>query len=227
MIIKSSRVRTERTAAIARYLTARGTNERITWQSGSPEDMQIMGEISKLAGKSFSVRHVVISPGEKTSNRDLVKILREICLEYNVPSAAANRLCVVKHQKARTGSDLNVHWHVALAETDTISLRTMESSFSRIRDEKLSRIAELVLGHSVTPGRFNKEIYQTLSRERKDLDLEPFRQALQSECRRAGLEYSNWLYVRRIRKMHAPQSDPDVFSTPSPRNILWDMSPEL
>ena len=198
MIIKSIRVPCERTLQIAKYLSEPGANERVEWILGAPEIIRLMGEISKLAGKIFAVRHVIIAPQLQMDHHQLAQILREYCAEYRVPATCANRACVVRHVKARACSQVSkTHWHVAFPETDPETLRTLDSSFTKIRNEKLSRMSELLLEHPVVPGRFNKEVYDTLTHTRPELDLSPFRQALEAACVQAGLPNTNWVEFRR------------------------------
>ncbi len=179
MIIKTSRIPTGHTNKIAQYLAAKGENERVYWLCGHPDDIQVMGEISKLAGKAFSVRHVVLAPQVRLDHTQLAQVIKAYCQEYRVPNFSIRRLCLIKHMKPRASMECtNVHWHLAIPETDPLSLRVLNSSFTRIRDEKLSRITELMLGHPIVPGRFTKQVFQVLKKERPDLDLSAYRIAL-------------------------------------------------
>lgn len=58
MIIKSTRIPTAHTSRIAAYLTEPADNEVSTWIRGCPEDLKLLGEISKIAGKQYSVQGV-------------------------------------------------------------------------------------------------------------------------------------------------------------------------
>ena len=206
MIIKSIRVPCERVGRIASYLASQGENERVEWLAGAPENIQLMGEISKLAGKVFAVRHIVIAPHFPIKRRDLTRVLREYCAEYNVPAHLVRQVCVVEHHKANGRYEgANVHWHIAVPETDPRSLRTLESAYTKMRDEKLSRISELLLKHPVVPGRFNKEIFDNLSETRRDLDLRPFMKALKNACVGDGKPEEDWLAYRRMSPVNQSQ----------------------
>lgn len=172
MIIKSTRVPAGRARQAAKYLSEQGGNEAVSWLKGTPADILTMGEISKLAGKVFAVRHFSISPNERMNAEDLELVLREICCEYQVPTTSVTRMVVVQHKKLRSSGENNeFHWHLALPEVNAENLRTLSSSFFKIRNEKISRICELKLGHSIVSGRFNKQIRDQLKVERSALFL--------------------------------------------------------
>lgn len=180
MIIKTSRVPTGHTNKIAKYLAAKGENERVDWLCGHPDDIQIMGEISKLSGKAFSARHVVLAPQVRLDHTQLAQVIKAYCQEYRVPNSSVRRLCLIRHMKPRASTECtNVHWHLAIPETDPLSLRVLNSSFTRIRDEKLSRMSELMLGHPIVPGRFTKQVLEALKKEQPNLDLAPYWKALE------------------------------------------------
>ncbi len=180
MIIKTSRVPTGHTNKIAKYVAAKGENERVDWLCGHPDDIQIMGEISKLSGKAFSVRHVVLAPQVRLDHTQLAQVIKAYCQEYRVPDSSVRRLCLIRHVKPRASTECtNVHWHLAIPETDPLSLRVLNSSFTRIRDEKLSRMSELMLGHPIVPGRFTKQVFEALKKEQPNLDLAPYWKALE------------------------------------------------
>lgn len=172
MIIKSTRVPAGQVWRTAKYLSSQGDNEEVSWLKGDPADILTMGAISKLAGSPFAVRHFSISPNERMNAEDLELVLREICREYQVPKTSVTRMVVVQHKKFRaSGNNNEFHWHLTLPELNAESLRTLSSSFSKIRNEKISRICELKLGHSIVSGRFNKQVREKLRIERSALFL--------------------------------------------------------
>ncbi|MDO6481419.1 relaxase/mobilization nuclease domain-containing protein [Shimia thalassica] len=170
MIIKSTRVPAGQTRQVARYLSKVGDNEEVSWLKGNYADILTMGEVSKLAGKVFAVRHFSVSPNERMTMKDLALVVQEICLEFDVPRSSANRIVIVQHQKRRTsGENNNIHWHVAIPEIHAETLRTLSSSYFKIRNEKVSRICELRLGHPLFLGPFSQVTVAKLSEERPEL----------------------------------------------------------
>lgn len=104
MIIKSSRIPVSDTGAIAAYFAAEGENEEISWLQGSAAEIKLMGVTAKLAGRAFSVRHVIVAPGAKLSGNELGQILDNVCAEYGVTENMRDRITAVVHKKrARAG----------------------------------------------------------------------------------------------------------------------------
>lgn len=197
MIIKSSRIPVSDTGAIAAYFAAEGENEEVSWLQGTQAEIQLMGITAKLAGRAFSVRHVIVAPGQELNGAQLGKILHSICEEYGVTKNMKDRITAVIHKKPREeGAGFEYHYHFAVPELDTDTGRVLDSKFTHMRNEKISRLAELQTGHEITPGRFNREVYDALAREQPDLDLSRYRQALEDAAETSGMERSDWKNYR-------------------------------
>lgn len=210
MIQKSIRVPTEKTGAIANYLASQGENEEITWLKGSEGDVRMMGVAARACGHGYSVRHIIIASAEPMTTEELAERLADTIREYKIPRESQQQMCVVEHKKQRqnvTTSDLKsstsitttgyeFHYHIVVPETDTETGRVLDSKHTKIRDEKLSRIAELRLGHPITLGRFNKEVYTTLAEERPELDLSLMQKAMEEANVAAGFNREDWLQYR-------------------------------
>lgn len=197
MIIKSTRIPTAHTARIAAYLADPVGNEVATWIRGCPEDLMLMGEISRIAGKQYATRHFVISPNEPVSKQEFTWVLAEICLEYGVSNTSGSRSSIVEHVKPRaSGFGNETHWHVALPEYDMETGHILSSRYYKMRNEKVARICELTLGHPIVPGRFNKQVFLALKGGRPTLDLAPFETALKKAVVEAGWDESEWLEYR-------------------------------
>lgn len=197
MILKSSRIPVSDTANIAAYFAAEGENEEISWLQGTQAEIQLMGVTAKLAGRAFSVRHVIVAPGEKLGGPELGQILDNVCAEYGVTENMRERITAVVHKKPRENyAGFEYHYHFAIPELDTDTGRVLDSRFTHMRNEKLSRLAELQTGHEITPGRFNKEVYDALSKERPDLDLSRYQQALEDAAEASDMERADWKSFR-------------------------------
>lgn len=194
MIIKSTRIPTKHTKRLAAYLAEPADNEASTWIRGCPGDLLLLGEISRIAGKQYAVRHFVIAPNAAMNQRDFVWVFAEVCQEYGVSITSGNRAAIVKHVKPRaSGSGNEVHWHVAIPEYDVETSKVLSSRFYKMRNERISRICELKLGHTVVPGRFNRQVYAALRKERPTIDLTPFEASLRSAAIEAGWPEDAWL----------------------------------
>ncbi len=198
-ILKSIRVPTGKTGAIATYFDSPGENEESRWLAGCKADIQAMGQMSKLCRNAFGVRHIIMSPGQEMSHEDLDMHIDEICSEYRVSDAAKEMICVVEHKKQRQegqGAGYERHYHIALPETDPSTGRVLDSKHSKIRDEKIARIGELKSGHEIVLGRFNKEVFLALAEDRPELDLARYRHALMAANVEVGFQEDDWLEYR-------------------------------
>lgn len=207
MIIKSTRIPTAHSSRIAAYLAKPADNECATWIRGSPEDLKLLGKISGIAGKQYAVRHFVISPNEPMNNQDLASVFAEIYREHGVSNTSGNRASIVQHEKPRkSGIGNETHWHVAFPEYDVESGLILSSRFTKLRNEKLSRLYELTHGQPVVLGQFNKQVYRALEKERPSLDLSPFEAALRGAAFMAGQDENRWLeYRARFQNRPKPQ----------------------
>jgi hypothetical protein len=219
MIIKSTRVPARQASKLVEYLSQRGSNETISWLRGRPADLSILAEISKLAGKKFAVRHFTVSPSQHMSRDDLSLVLDEICNEYDILQRSRNRIAIVQHTKYRaSGADNEIHWHLAVPETDAETLTTLSSSFFKMRNEKISRLVELRLNHRIVLGRFNKGVFKAIQNERPELDLSCFETTLRQAAIEVAMDEDRWLGVR----VRAPYSDKKLHTQDRKLNAIAD-----
>lgn len=216
MILKSSRIPVGRTRQIARYLAAEAENDVIHWRRGGVADIEMMGQVAKALDRSFGVRHIVIAPEIPLVGQDLTDVLRAVQSEYEVSDLALNQSCIMEHVKPRLVQGRGVpHFHLALPELDLQTGRVMDSRFTRLRDEKLARLLELQLGHPLTLGRFNKEVFVTLAETFPELDLAPYQKALRHRAEQFGWPPDHWHRVRIRapwrREMNALETHESVF----------------
>ena len=210
MIQKSVRVPTGKTRAIANYVGNPGENEEVKWLKGCKEDILVMGQAAQLCGRVYGVRHVIMSPGQEMTTAEVTKLIGEFVKEYNVPKCSQDAICVVAHKKPRVQDEhphphiqhakaqqgYEWHYHLTCQEVSTDDGRVLDNKHTKIRDEKLARFAELRFGHEVTPGRFNKEVYTQLAKERPELDLTRYQVALEAANVAAGRRREDWLEYR-------------------------------
>lgn len=137
------------------------------------------------------------TPSESMSQQDFTSVFCEICNEYGVSNTLGNRVSIVEHVKPRaSGVGNDKHWHLAFPEFDTETSRTLSSRFYKIRNEKISRICELIMRHEIVPGRFNKQVYEAIQKERPQLDLAPFEATLRRASIQSDMAEADWLKYR-------------------------------
>ena len=169
MIIKATRISTSSDAGkVGGYMFASKDNDAIECLQGVREDVEDMMGDAKRHGATYAIRHVTISPEQATTREHALDQVRRYAQEFG---ADAERAVVVEHTKQREdAAGFERHWHAMLPEVD--GGRVLDSSWMRARHEKLSRIAEIELGHDLVPGRWNAAVERALRAEgREDLAL--------------------------------------------------------
>ena len=145
------------------YLFENEKNEEINTLQGSPEDIKNMFEdASNLKNGCY---HFTMSSKETLTKEQALKICSEISKEYNQDPKNA---VIVNHQKQRTTSDSdNNHYHIILQSADQKTGKSIDYSFSKKRNEKISRLAELENGFNLVQGRHNTAVFHQLLKEGK------------------------------------------------------------
>lgn len=201
MINKTTRIPRGDAGAFAAYMGAPGENESVTWLMGNETQVRAMGFVAQMADRPYAVRHQIMSPEKKLTNKQLMKAIKNYVQEFNVSDDIAQRICVARHEKPRQdgarGSEF--HYHIAIPEIDTQTGRVLDNAFTAVRNETLSRMSELQCGHPIVVGNFNREVYRYLKKEHPDLDLMPFREALEQAAEESGMQKKHWLNYRAER----------------------------
>lgn len=167
MIIKATRISTASGAGgVGGHVYSHKGNEEVLELQGCREDLDDMVEDAERHGAKFSIRHVIISPEQATTREEALDLVREYAREFG---GDADRAVVVEHLKPREdGEGFERHWHAMIPEVQ--NGRVLESSWMRARHEKLSRVAEIELGHGLVAGRWNKAVENALRADgRNDL----------------------------------------------------------
>jgi len=167
VIIKATRISTASGAGgVGGHVYSHKGNEEVLELQGCREDLDDMVEDAERHGAKFSIRHVIISPEQATTREEALDLVREYAREFG---GDADRAVVVEHLKPREdGEGFERHWHAMIPEVQ--NGRVLESSWMRARHEKLSRVAEIELGHGLVAGRWNKAVENALRADgRNDL----------------------------------------------------------
>jgi hypothetical protein len=146
MIIKGERVKTTRAMApLIRHLLSGEENEAVTVVQGTEDDIRSAFADARALDRNFSIRHFIISPAFETSDEDAEMVLGLLGREFAFDPATA---FLVKHEKPRaTASAFGSHWHAIVPEQNAATGRTLSSTFSYLRHQKISCVAAHRLGH--------------------------------------------------------------------------------
>jgi len=153
MILKTSRIKSSSGPhALVRHLWHGKGNEEIITVQGSKAALAAMMQDAQAAGRTYGIRHLVISPEEATSRTQALEILSLHGAEFGYDLEDAT---LIEHRKPRQdGQGFEVHWHAAIPEMQPDGA-VLDSRFMFKRNEMVARLAEARLGHHLTPGRHN------------------------------------------------------------------------
>jgi len=153
MILKTSRIKSSSGPhALTKHLWHGKGNDEIITVQGSKAALAAMMDDARAAGKTYGIRHLVISPEQATSREQALEILRLHGSEFGY---AVEDCTLIEHRKPRQdGGGYEVHWHAAIPEMGPDG-GVLDSKFMFKRNEMVSRLAEVRLGHSLTAGRHN------------------------------------------------------------------------
>ncbi|MCP1270626.1 relaxase/mobilization nuclease domain-containing protein [Acetobacter cerevisiae] len=141
-------------------------NEQIIALQGTPTDMAGMVRDATEAGHKYGFHHFKIASKEAMTREQALEIIKgSLCPEYQQDM---RNLVVVEHVKPRAGNQgHNTHYHIIMPHTDPVTGKALNVRNSYKRNEKISRLAELQLGHELVKGRHNKAVFFQLEKEGK------------------------------------------------------------
>ncbi|QQX90333.1 hypothetical protein IGS75_08985 [Gluconobacter sphaericus] len=153
MILKTSRIKTASGPhALTRHLFHGKGNEEIVCVQGSKAALAMMMQDAQAAGRTYGIRHLVISPEKATGRTQALDVLHLHGAEFGYDPEEAT---LIEHRKHRQdGQGFEVHWHAAIPEMKPDG-GVLDSKFMFKRSEMIARLAEVRLGHHLTSGRHN------------------------------------------------------------------------
>lgn len=156
MIVKESRIKTRSGAgALSRHVLHGAKNEAIRVLAGSDWRMRDHMQQAKREGLTYGLRHIAFNPAQAMSDVQLSEFAGRLCQELK---ADPSHMSLIIHQK-----DGTTHGHLVLPEWQ--GDHVLSSRFSWMRLEKVARLEELRLGHTLVPGRHDKAIANALHKQ--------------------------------------------------------------
>lgn len=168
MILKQTRVLVGDGEAFGRYLKELKEGEDIAIEIlyGNPDLVRLNDVVAAAHKRTYGNRHIIVSPGELLSAKELELLLDEIRKEFMISDESFARRVVVRHEKERRndGDGREFHYHIAIPEVDRDG-RVLDAEHDYIRNEVISRKLELIFGHEIILGAFNPEVLERLETE--------------------------------------------------------------
>ncbi|WP_215755469.1 relaxase/mobilization nuclease domain-containing protein [Acetobacter sp. P5B1] len=163
MIVKSARMKTSASgmSSTCRHVFHGSDNEKIDILQGSEFDVKSELGRAKSVGSQYAIRHVKISSYEDMTDEQAFELVKNYAREFKADASTAT---IVKHTKQRAdGKASNQHYHVYFPEV-LANGKIMDSSFSKIREEKIARIAEIDFCHAPVVGKHNNSVIKDLEK---------------------------------------------------------------
>ncbi|WP_249198389.1 hypothetical protein [Gluconobacter cerinus] len=153
MIVQETRIKSSSGhQAVSRHVLSGAKNEAIRLISGGDYLLKDWMKEAKREGIRYGLRHIAFNPSEPMNDGQLAHFAQQICLELG---ADPERMTLVIHQK-----DGSTHGHLLLPEWQDDHV--LSSKFTWQRLEKIARLEELRLGHTLVPGRHDRAIAKAL-----------------------------------------------------------------
>lgn len=165
MIISSEPLITSRGCGETCDHVFRGSgNESIDVIQGSEFSvMQIFDEARDNHDK-YAVCHFKINPKRNITHEQMLQSVSMLAVEFGFDPDTCT---IVKHKKAKAGEpDADEHYHLYASWRNSAG-KCLDSSYMRVRQEKISRTSEFVFGHDIVKGRHQVAVIRQLRDEGK------------------------------------------------------------
>lgn len=148
-------------SSTCRHVFHGSDNDDIQVLRGSEFDVKSELGRARAVGSRYAVRHVKISSYEDMTDAQAIDVVRMYASEFKTDPETAT---IVKHTKQRADNKASSHhYHVYFPEVMQNG-RILDSSFSKIREEKVARIAEIDFNHKPVQGKHNLSVIKDLER---------------------------------------------------------------
>ncbi len=153
MIIKSGAISAGDGPRITDYVVAEADNERVEIVQNDNDQLLIADHFAELKSRKNGLLHIVIAPSQELAANELKATIEAIHKEFGFNPADPETLAM--HQSRRADGSVKQHWHLVRPAADSESGKTYRLFRSKAKDEAVSRLLELQLGHKLTSGSRN------------------------------------------------------------------------
>lgn len=139
-------------------------NESIDVIQGSEFDvMQIFDEATDNHYK-YAVCHFKINSKRNITHEQMLQSVSMLAVEFGFDPDTCT---IVRHRKAKAGEpDADEHYHLYASWRNSAG-KCLDSSYMRVRQEKISRTSEFLFGHDIVKGRHQVAVIRQLRDEGK------------------------------------------------------------
>lgn len=157
MIIKSHGIRSGTAERVSDYVMAKGANELVEVLEGASEALMDADSFAKAAGQKNGVLHITISPEREIGLDELRHVTVAINSEFGF--SPEDPTLLVRHVSTRQNGKALSHYHLVRPAADANG-RVYDVYRSKKKDETVSRLTEIKLGHELTSGKHSDFVHQ-------------------------------------------------------------------
>ncbi len=122
------------------------------------EDMELIAKVSPRCQKHLY--HISVSPNAPMSDADWTAFWQTYEAEFGLEN-----LAYIEVTHDHENHDRPAHKHRVYERVDVALEKAVELSFTKVRNEKVARMMEYHLGHSITIGKHNRAVMLQLEKE--------------------------------------------------------------
>ncbi|GAA09640.1 hypothetical protein ATPR_2644 [Acetobacter tropicalis NBRC 101654] len=139
-------------------------NESIDEIQGSEFDVMQTFDEARDNHDKYAVCHFKINPKRNITHEQMLQSVSMLAVEFGFDPDTCT---IVRHRKAKAGEpDADEHYHLYASWRNSAG-KCLDSSYMRVRQEKISRTCEVLFGHDIVKGRHQVAVICQLRDEGK------------------------------------------------------------
>lgn len=185
MIIKSNNMPTGDCINLGNYVLRQGENEALpVVLFGDPHAQAYDATaLASAAMVKYGMRHVQISPSKILDKEQLMLCVQRYLEVHEIDEG--HEYSVTLHTKQRADEADSHHLHLLITQCHSDTLKTLNTSYTKMKNERLSRELEVRFGENQVRGRWGKAAMKYISDDQTLGELE--RAEIVSKMRESGL----------------------------------------
>lgn len=155
MIIKQTRIPAGSGHNVVDHVLNGEDNEECAVLLGDVHEVEAVAEArASTYRRKYCIRHAVLSPDYLLTRKQATQLIQNFLDEFQ---SGDREYAVVIHLKTRSDGSKIPHLHLLISECDRRG-KVLNWQMTMKRNEKLARLAEIDLGHTLTVGRHNRAV---------------------------------------------------------------------
>jgi len=139
-------------------------NESIDVIQGSEFDVMQTFDEARDNHDKYAVCHFKINPKRNITHEQMLQSVSMLAVEFGFEPDTCT---IVRHRKVKAGEpDADEHYHLYASWRNSTG-KCLDSSYMRVRQEKISRTSEFLFGHDIVKGRHQVAVIRQLRDEGK------------------------------------------------------------